>query len=70
MDVYSRSYSMIVAQIFLQPQLIAHREHIITETNIDIKMYEGLRVKRLLIVFIDFNQTWISWTEFHKNPQY
>ena len=45
---------MIVAQIFLQPQLIPHREYSITETNIDIKMYEVLRLKRLLNLFYRF----------------
>jgi len=42
---------MIVAQIFLQSQLIPHRDHLITKTNIDIKMYEDLCVKRLVIFF-------------------
>ena len=46
---------MILAQIFLQPQLIPHGEHLITKTNIDIKMYEGLRVKRLLIFFLSIS---------------
>jgi hypothetical protein len=60
---------MIVAYTFLQPQLLPHREHLLTTTNINIEMYEGLYVEHLLISFIDFNQTGISWPEFHKNPQ-
>ena len=45
---------MIVAQLFLQPQLFPHKEHLIMKTNIDIKMSEGLRVKLLLIFFYRF----------------